>query len=131
MPKFGKSSKRRLATCHEDLQEIFNEVIKYFDCSVLCGHRGEEDQNKAVESGNSKVGWPNGRHNANPSNAVDVAPYPIDWKDSERMTYFAGMVMGIAKARGIGLRWGGDWNQNTDLKDNGFDDLPQFELTNI
>ena len=131
MPKFGKSSKRRLATCHEDLQEIFNEVIKYFDCSVLCGHRGEEDQNKAFESGHSKVKWPKGRHNHNPSIAVDVAPYPIDWKDRERMTYFAGMVMGIAKAKGIGLRWGGDWNQNTDLKDNSFDDLPHFELTNI
>ena len=63
--------------------------------------------------------------------AVDVAPYPINWEDRERMTYFAGMVMGIAKAKGIGLRWGGDWNQNTDLEDNGFDDLPHFELTNI
>ena len=31
MPRFGKTSKRRLATCHEDLQEILNEVIKYFD----------------------------------------------------------------------------------------------------
>ena len=30
MPRFGKTSKARLATCHEDLQEIFNEVIKYF-----------------------------------------------------------------------------------------------------
>ena len=131
MPKFGKRSRQRLGTCHEDLQEIFNEVIKYFDCSVLCGHRGEEDQNKAFESGHSKVKWPKGRHNHNPSIAVDVAPYPIDWEDRERMTYFAGMVMGIAKAKGIGLRWGGDWNQNTDLKDNGFDDLPHFELTNI
>ena len=131
MARFGKSSKRRLATCHEDLQEIFNEVIKYFDCSVLCGHRGEEDQNKAFESGHSKVKWPKGRHNHNPSIAVDVAPYPIDWDDRERMTYFAGMVMGIEKAKGIGLRWGGDWNQNTDLKDNSFDDLPHFELTNI
>ena len=131
MPKFGRSSKQRLETCHEDLQEIFNEVIKYFDCSVLCGHRGEEDQNKAVASGNSKVAWPNGRHNANPSNAVDVAPYPIDWEDRERMTYFAGMVMGIAKVRGIPLRWGGDWNSDTNLKDNNFDDLPHFELREV
>ena len=112
MAKFGKSSKRRLATCHEDLQEIFNEVIKHFDCSVLCGHRGEEDQNKAVESGHSKVAWPNGRHNHNPSIAVDVAPYPINWEDRERMTYFAGMVMGIAKAKGIGVRWGVNGKKN-------------------
>ena len=131
MPRFGSKSKQRLATCHEDLQEIFEEIIKHFDCSVLCGHRGEKDQDKAVATGNSKVSWPNGRHNKKPSIAVDVCPYPVDWDDRERMTYFAGMVMGIAKAKGIGLRWGGDWNQNTDLEDNGFDDLPHFELTNI
>ena len=31
MPKFGSKSKKRLATCHEDLQDLFNEVIKYVD----------------------------------------------------------------------------------------------------
>ena len=34
MPKFGKNSKERLATCDERLQKVFNEVIKYVDCSV-------------------------------------------------------------------------------------------------
>ena len=128
MPKFGSSSRRRLATCHEDLQEIFEEVVKIFDCSVLCGHRGEEAQNEAYEKGNSKVKFPNGRHNAKPSNAVDVTPYPVDWKDLDRMNYFAGIVKGIAHMKGIPIRWGGDWNDNTDLKDNNFDDLPHFEL---
>ena len=128
MPKFGSSSRRRLATCHEDLQEIFEEVVKIFDCSVLCGHRGEEAQNEAYEKGNSKVKFPNGRHNASPSNAVDVTPYPVDWKDLDRMNYFAGIVKGIAYMKGIPIRWGGDWNDNTDLKDNNFDDLPHFEL---
>ena len=28
MPKFGKSSKKRLATCDNRLQDVFNEVIK-------------------------------------------------------------------------------------------------------
>ena len=44
MPKFGSKSKQRLSTCHEDLIDLFNEVIKYFDCSVLEGHRNEEDK---------------------------------------------------------------------------------------
>ena len=44
MAKFGKSSKKRLATCDERLQKVFNEVIKYVDCSVLEGHRSEERQ---------------------------------------------------------------------------------------
>ena len=44
MPKFGKRSKERLATCDERLQEVFNEVIKFVDCSVLEGHREQERQ---------------------------------------------------------------------------------------
>ena len=128
MPKFGSTSRRRLSTCHEDLREIFEEVVRIFDCSVLCGHRGEEAQNEAYEKGNSQVKYPNGRHNANPSNAVDVTPWPVDWEDKDRMNYFAGIVKGIAHMKGIPIRWGGDWNDNTDLQDNNFDDLPHFEL---
>ena len=128
MPKFGKSSKKRLATCDESLQNLFNEVVKNFDCSVLVGHRGEKEQNEAYDKGNSQVRWPKGRHNSNPSRAVDVAPYPIDWEDRERFTYFSGFVMGIAASMGISLRWGGDWDSDTDLSDNNFDDLVHFEL---
>ena len=128
MPRFGKTSRKRLKTCDEDLQVLFEEVVKYFDCSVIEGHRNEARQNKAFEDGNSKVKFPNGRHNSKPSKAVDVAPYPIDWEDRERMTYFAGFVKGIAYMMGIPIRWGGDWNNNTILKDNNFDDLPHFEL---
>ena len=28
----------------------------------------------------------------------------------------------------INLRWGGDWDQDTEVKDNRFDDLGHFEL---
>ena len=67
------------------MQELFNEVIKYFDCTLIQGHRGEEEQNKYFDEGKSKVRYPNGRHNARPSNAVDVVPYPIDWDATDRM----------------------------------------------
>ena len=128
MPRFGGTSKRRLDTCEKDLQLLFNEVIKEFDCSIICGHRGEKAQNEAFERGNSKAKYPKGRHNANPSRAVDVAPYPIDWTDRDRFHYFAGYVMGLASQMGIDLIWGGDWDGDTDLKDNAFDDLVHFEL---
>ena len=128
MPKFGKVSKERLATAHSDLQKIFNEVIKKIDCSVLEGHRGEETQNKYFDQGKSKVKYPDGRHNKIPSLAVDVTPYPVDWNDRERQTLFAGYVLGVASQMGIGIIWGGDWDNDTDLKDNGFDDLVHFEL---
>ena len=130
MPRFGKKSRERLATCDERLQRVFNEVINYVDCSVLEGHRSAERQDKLFEEGKTKVKYPNGRHNANPSRAVDVVPYPIDWKDRERFHLFAGFVLGIAYSMDIALRWGGDWNQNFEVDDNQFDDFPHFELIN-
>tara|TARA_R100000664_G_C2718125_1_gene112491 strand:+ start:485 stop:877 length:393 start_codon:yes stop_codon:yes gene_type:complete len=128
MPRFGKRSKERLATCEKDLQMVFNEVIKYVDCSVLEGHRSKDRQNSLYEDGKTKVRYPNGRHNASPSCAVDVTPYPVDWADRERQTLFAGFVLGVANQMGIELRWGGDWDQDFEVKDNRFDDFPHFEL---
>ena len=128
MPRFGKKSKEKLASCDKRLQDVFNEVIKTIDCSVLEGHRGEERQNKLQEEGKSKVRYPKGRHNASPSNAADVVPYPIDWNDRERFHLFAGFVLGVANRMGYTLRWGGDWNQNFEVDDNKFDDFPHFEL---
>ena len=130
MPRFGTSSKKRLKTCDSSLQNLFNEVIKYFDCTIIEGYRNEEDQNSAVAKGFSKVLYPDGKHNRMPSNAVDVAPYPIDWDDTERFIYFGGFVKGIAASMGINIIWGGDWNDNTQLTDNNFDDLVHFELKN-
>ena len=128
MPNFGRTSRKRLKTCDEDLIFLFEEVVKYFDCSVLEGHRGKKLQNKYFKENKSKLRFPDGNHNKKPSTAIDVVPYPIDWEDRERMTYFAGFVKGVAMMLGIPIRWGGDWNSNNDLKDNNFDDLPHFEL---
>ena len=128
MPKFGRKSREKLATCEKELQNLFNEVVRHFDCSVLVGYRGRNEQDTAYESGHSKVKWPNGKHNSNPSLAVDVAPYPIDWDDRERFIYFGGFVKGCAYQLGLPLRWGGDWDNDSQLSDNKFDDLVHFEL---
>ena len=128
MPRFGKRSKERLATCDTRLQEVFNEVIKYVDCSILEGHRDKERQNQLHIEGKTKVKYPNGHHNSSPSNAVDVTPYPVDWADRERQTLFAGFVIGIARSMGITLRWGGDWDMDFQVMDNRFDDFPHFEV---
>ena len=128
MPYFGTRSKQRLATCDERLQKVFNEVIKYVDCSVLEGHRGQERQDKLYEEGKTKLKFPNGRHNMAPSKAVDVTPYPVDWDDRERQTLFAGFVLGIARSMGVRLRWGGDWDMDFQVLDNRFDDFPHFEI---
>ena len=128
MPKFGKSSRERLATCDKRLQKVFNEIIKHVDCSVLEGHRSQERQDKLYGEGKTKVKYPDGRHNSDPSRAVDITPWPIDWNDRERQTLFAGFVLGIGRSMGIKLRWGGDWDMDFNVGDNQFDDFPHFEI---
>lgn len=134
MPNFSNNSKAKLATCNPELQMIFNYVIKYFDCTVICGFRDKEAQNKAFKDGFSKVKFPNSKHNQHPSLAIDVIPYPIEWKNVNRMRYFVGYVKGIAKmllAYGQidhELKTGIDWDNDTILKDQRFNDFPHFEL---
>lgn len=128
MPSFSKNSLEKLSTCHSDLQKLFKKVVAKFDCTILCGHRDEKEQNLMFKSGRSQLIFPSSKHNSFISVAVDVAPYPIDWQDRERFHYFAGYVLGIAEKLGVDVVWGGDWNNDKEVQDNKFDDLPHFEL---
>jgi len=128
MPHFSDKSLAKLATCDPRLKRVFQEVVKDFDCTILEGHRGRERQSRMVAEGKSKVRWPDGKHNTVPSLAVDATPYPVFWDDRERQTLFAGYVLATAKAMGVTLRWGGDWDRDTEVRDNTFDDLVHFEL---
>lgn len=128
MPRYSVQSVVKLKDCHEDLQSLFREVIKHFDNAILTGHRDKEEQEYAFKQGHTQLRFPNGKHNKLPSKAVDSAPYPIDWDDRERFHYYAGFVKGIAASMGLKIRWGGDWDQDTEVSDNKFDDLVHFEL---
>ncbi len=128
MPNYSQRSKDKLSSCDQKLQDIFNEIIKHVDCTIITGHRGKEEQNEMHRTGKSQLQFPDGKHNSDPSRSVDAAPYPIDWKDRERATLFAGYVIGIARMQGFTLRWGGDWDRDWQVKDNNFDDLWHFEL---
>ena len=131
MPAFSEVSAQRLATCHPDLIRLFSEIIKSADCSVLCGHRGKDDQERAFLMGNSKLRWPASRHNSEPSRAIDVMPYPVDWQYTPALYYFAGYVMRTADELGIGLRWGGSWTSGPNrhkIVNVLFKDLPHYEL---
>lgn len=128
MPKFSARSKRRLATADPRLQQVFNQVVKWYDCTILCGHRGKQDQNEAFNKGRSKKKWPQSKHNQEPSIAVDVAPYPIDWSNHDRFYLFAGFVLGVATQLGVPLRLGADWDGDGDPTDQRFLDLVHFEL---
>ena len=128
MPKFSKVSLQRLETCHADLQKICKEVIKYYDISILYGHRNRTDQDQAFEDGASKLKYPKSKHNQMPSLAVDIAPYPIAWEKEKSFYYLAGMIKAEAEKLGVKIRWGGDWDGDGDLSDQTFFDLVHYEI---
>jgi hypothetical protein len=137
MPKyaFGERSKGRLATCHNLLITLMERVIARpdlpFDVTVLCGHRGKEEQNAAVAGGFSSTLWPNSKHNRAISEAVDVAPYPIDWNNTTRFVNlgciveaeWGAMVREKLVPEGVTMSWGGRWKKRRDC--------PHFELRGL
>jgi peptidoglycan L-alanyl-D-glutamate endopeptidase CwlK len=125
---YSKNSSDKLMSCCIELQDIFGEAISYTDITIISGYREEKEQNFLEATGKSQLRYPDSKHNTSPSDAVDVAPYPIDWKDRERATYFAGFIIGLARSRSIILRWGGDWDMDWQVRDNVFDDLWHFEI---
>ena len=127
MPSYGKRSSDNLATCDQEMQRLFNEVIKHYDCSVLCGYRGEEAQNEAYANKRSTKQFPHSMHNQLPSPAVDVVPFPIDWDDMDRFRHFAGFVEGIAAMMGIDVTNGGDWDKDHIFDDQRFIDMPHWQ----
>ena len=128
MPVFSEQSRNKLDSCNERLRMLFSIVIDHFDCRVTDGYRPKSRQDEYYKQKKTKVQYPNSKHNIYPSRAVDVVPYPVDWTDRERFCYFAGFVMATTASLGIKLRWGGDFNQNTHIKDSNFIDMPHYEL---
>lgn len=122
MPIFGKKSLEILSGCHSDIEKVLRQAIKITDFTVLCGYRGEKEQDEAYAKGVSKLRYPNSRHNKVPAEAVDCAPWPVSWekKDEYRFHFMAGVILAVAEMNNIKLDWGGNWQS--------FRDLPHFEL---
>lgn len=114
------------------LQRVLDRVLQEVaDISLTTGFRNQADQDRAFAAGNSKVEWPNGKHNRSPSVAVDFQPYPYpksELKLRAALGYIAGRMMEIGKQEGVTLRWGGDWDGNGDVTDQTFDDLFHMEI---
>ena len=132
--QFGARSKEHLATVHPDLVAVACEALHAapFDLTVTCGRRSKEDQEQAVRDGRSKVHWPHGNHNVahegELARALDIHPYPVDFKDTRRYYILAGIMLAVAVEHGVKLRWGGDWDGDGTLTDQTFNDLPHFEI---
>ena len=125
----------KLGTCERDLQTIMQEAIKIVDFSVVYGHRTVSEQAALFAKGRTTKGnivtfcdgtEKKSKHNYSPSKAVDIIPYPTGWKDEERFSYIAGVVITVANRLWREgkienqLQWGGNWRK--------FKDRPHFQI---
>ena len=156
--KLGAGSKKVYDTLHEDLQTIISWGLTKcaVDFTLYEGHRPPEKQFEYYKKGrefkngrwvvvNKKAVITNidgyhvkGKHNYNPSHAVDLRAYVPDkegltW-DSVHLTYIAASLIVIADFLfddGLvqhKLRWGGNWDKDGDLADNTLVDRPHLEI---
>ena len=60
--------------------------------------------------------------------AVDLAPYPIDWNDLKRFDQVAEAMFKAAKELNVSIRWGADWDNDGIFREKGETDSPHFEI---
>ena len=138
MPRFGSRSLAVREELTSQLAHVVSIAIERVDFSLLCGFRGQAEQDYLESTGASKLRWPHSRHNVpghprrlptTPGvHAFDFAPYPIDWNDIERFRFVAFYMRGIANGLGFDLRLGADWDGDFSFRDQSFHDVGHVEL---
>lgn len=125
--KFSKNSLDRLnhEKLHPDLKRLMIEAIKTspIDFSVLETVRTVAQQKSNVAKGVSRTMKSRHIPSTNASGlceAIDIAPYPINWHDIKRFILLANHIKETAKSLNIGIVHGGDWKS--------FKDYPHYEL---
>lgn len=155
MPKFsfGATSLGRLATVHPLLRRVCVRALELspIDWMVLEGARTPARQHELYGQGRTagelraagvnpilakphmpKVTWTlKSNHFAGPDGfgrAVDLVPYPVDWKDLTKFDAIAKVMFAAAAELGVRIRWGADWDQDGNPRERGEPDSPHFEL---
>lgn len=124
--RLGTRSQARLSTVHPDLRRVITRAmsITTIDFTVLEGRRTLEKQRALVAAGASKT--LKSRHLAHPADglarAVDLAPLVGGKARWDWPLYYqlAEVVREAAKAEGVPIEWGGDWQR--------FKDGPHWQL---
>ena len=123
MYKWGKTSKDRLATCDKRLQDLADMMLARspFDLTIICGYRTEQEQNEAYNKGKSRAKFGESKHNTFPSQAIDIAPYPLNWDSGDsRWMEMALNAMWCAGRLNLDITWGGSFKS--------ISDKPHFQL---
>lgn len=140
MPLTDPVGMEKLESCDPRLREVVLLVHAFHPVRVLSGLRTAEEQATAFAAGWSKLDGVTKKSKHQSGQAVDLAPVPVLWPDEQgilaveaehrlkRFHVMAGVVLGVAHARGVNLRWGGDWDEDWVYNDQTFHDLPHFEI---
>lgn len=123
--KWSKTSRRRMENVHPDLVAIADRALGYgvLDLTVLRegGTRTEEQQSVLVKKGVSQT--MNSLHLIQADGfgyAIDLAPYPVDWKNIQAFCLMGTLMFRAAMELGTYIEWGGHWVT--------FEDYPHFQL---
>lgn len=144
---FSNTSLTRLQTCHPDIQKVIHRAMEIttMDFMVLEGERTKEQAYanwgkgrtaaqlsakgipaKYAQPSLSKVTWLsdplNSKHIKQKdgyAHAIDLCPYPIDWKNIADFKKLSTIVLQAAKDVGVKLTWGGTWYSA---------DFPHYEI---
>ena len=137
MPAFtSKRSIRVLREIHPDLQAVCIEAIKHIDYSLIDGIRTLEQQ-QALFNAKRPTTTLDGITRRSKHQGVDGQAWAFDfipapftfWSDRPLFTAYAHFMIGIGKAKGIDLTWGGDWDNDFRWNDQQFHDFPHIMLT--
>ncbi len=127
MYKFGAKSLAKLndKQVHPKIKQLMLEAIKTspMDFTILETVRSEKTQQIYYKRGATRTMKSRHIPSSNLSGfceAVDIAPFPIDWKNIQAFKNLAEHIKSVAKKLGIEINWGGDWRT--------FKDYPHFEL---
>jgi peptidoglycan L-alanyl-D-glutamate endopeptidase CwlK len=116
---FGDKSKDRMFGVIPRLINTAERALSYniMDMTVLDygGVRNDETQKMLVGRGASST--LRSKHLIQDDgfgHALDLAPYPVDWKNIHRFTLMATLMYRAAPEEGLVLEWGGHWTNPAD-----------------
>ena len=101
-----------------------------FGIAWMGGKRTAEEQNQLFKDGYSQCDGYEKISKHQSGDAVDLNVFingsVVDNK--EMLCVVAGVMFACANELNIKIRWGGDWDSDSDVRDNKFNDLYHYEL---
>jgi peptidoglycan L-alanyl-D-glutamate endopeptidase CwlK len=134
MYTLSKRSLDRVDGCNPRIITLIKLAISRtpidFGVAWMGGKRTAEEQNKLYLEGNSKCDGYKILSKHQSGNAVDLNVFVnstlVDNK--EMLCVIAGVMFSCASELGFEIRWGLDWDQDGDIRDNKFNDMYHFEI---